>query len=136
MSALAPEDTAYRHVPEPRCRVELRPPGSDGVRVVGLSGVPGMRDSRRVHEAMVTALRDAPRAVVIDVSGVHCFDSDGFMLLVLMRRHARRLGATLPVAGAAPAVARSLHKFDLNGLFSWFTTVSEAVTAHAPRSMA
>jgi anti-anti-sigma factor len=130
-----PTEAAARwDAPESPCQVELRPLESDGVRVVGLSGVPGMRDSRRVHEAMVAALLDAPKAVVIDLSGVRRIDSDGFMLLVLMRRHARRLGATLPVAGAAPAVARALRRFDLNGLFSWFTTVPEAVTAHSPRS--
>jgi hypothetical protein len=53
------------------------------------------------------------------------------MLLLLMRRHARRLGATLPVAGGAPDVVRSLQEFDRNGLLSLYATTSEAIDAHS-----
>jgi anti-anti-sigma factor len=114
---------------ETPCRVEAVPAGLDGIRVIRLSGVPGMRDSRRVHEVVAAALLDAPKAVVIDMNGVDRLDDDGVMLLALVRRHVRRLGPVLPLAGVTPAVTRSLRMFDLNGLFQLYTTVTEAVLA-------
>jgi anti-anti-sigma factor len=119
-----------------RCGVELEPAGTHRVRVVRLSGEPDVRDGRRAHQAMTAALLDAPRAIVVDVSDVERMDGSGVMLLLLMRRHARRLGATLPVAGAAPDVARSLQEFDRNGLLSLYSTASEAIDAHSRTSSA
>jgi anti-anti-sigma regulatory factor len=80
-------------------------------------------------------LRDAPTAIVVDVSGVDRLDGDGVMLLIRMRRQARRLGPTLPLAGVAPTLARSLRMFDPNGLFGMHATASEAIRACAARSM-
>ncbi len=119
---------------EPPCRVELQPPGPGGVRVIRLSGVPGMRDSRRVHEVMAAALLGAPTVVVVDVSGVDHLDGDGVMLLILMRRQARRLGPRLPLAGAAPAVAHSVRMLDPNGLLHLHATVYEAIRVNAARA--
>nr|MDT0664932.1 STAS domain-containing protein [Micromonospora sp. DSM 115978] len=47
--------------------------------------------------------------VVADLSGVTAADSSGAVLLVAMRRHARRLGSSLRLVGAGAAVRRAVN---------------------------
>jgi anti-anti-sigma factor len=102
--------------------------GSD-VQVRTLRGLLSARAGRQLQVAMSDALHQAPLGVVVDLGGVDQVDSDGVRLLVLVRRHARRLSATLPIAGARPAVAQALRRLDITGLFHLYATTHEAIAA-------
>jgi anti-anti-sigma regulatory factor len=59
---------------------------------------------------MSRALAAAPREVVADLSGVTSAEDAGAVLLVAMRRHARRLGSTLRFVGIDSGVRQVLRR--------------------------
>lgn len=108
-------------------QVTVRAAGTGGIQVVVLEGALHARRCREVSDAMAAALSRAPTAVVVDLSAVRRLDRDGAMVIVFMRRRARRLGAVLPVAGANPSVVAALHDFHLAGLLEFYPTVARAI---------
>jgi anti-anti-sigma factor len=79
------------------------------VVVIRMSGVLVGAAARHARAAMVRALAAGPGEVVADLSGVTAADSSGAVLLVAMRRHARRLGSSLRLVGAGTAVRRAVQ---------------------------
>jgi anti-anti-sigma regulatory factor len=108
-----------------RPHVGVRPAGVD-VQVIVVRGGLSARSGQHLNAAMREALRHTPVGVVVDLHRVDRVDGDGARLLILMRRHARRLSATLPVAGADPIVARALRDVDAAGVLEFYPTVAEA----------
>jgi anti-anti-sigma factor len=74
--------------------------------VLHLSGVLVGASARSARAAMASALASGPGEVVADLSGVTAADSAGAVLLVAMRRHARRLGSSLRLVGVGASVRR------------------------------
>ncbi len=88
----------------------------DGVAVLRLRGALAGAAARHAREAMYRALADAPRVVVVDLSGVTSAEDSGAVLLVAMRRHARRLGSTPHFVGAGAGVRQVLRRRGIDRL--------------------
>jgi anti-anti-sigma factor len=105
-----PADTRSDRQDSSVLRLDVQTPGvRPDVVVIRMSGVLVGAAARPARAAMVRALATSPGEVVADLSGVTAADSSGAVLLVAMRRHARRLGSSLRLVGVGIAVRRAVQ---------------------------
>jgi anti-anti-sigma factor len=95
-----------------RIDVEL----GDATAVLRLCGPLTGRAAGHARNAMSRALADAPGKIVVDLSGVTSAEDSGAVLLVAMRRHARRLGSTLQLADVDADLRRVLRRRGIDRL--------------------
>ena len=74
------------------------------------------------------------RVLLLDLSAVDYFDEEAVAWLLGMWRDVTRRGASLVVAGAAPAVARKFARLGLQTLFGVYRDLSSARDALAIRA--
>lgn len=115
--------------PDRRDQVAVRSAETADIQVVALRGAVDRRLCRLVSSAMARVFAAQPTAVVVDLSQLRTLDRDGAALIILIRRHARRLGSVLSVAGANPAVVATLRDLHVDGLLRFYPTVASAVDA-------
>jgi anti-sigma B factor antagonist len=102
-------------------RVGLRRDGA--AAVLAVSGEVDMATAPRLRRDVLAALRDAPEALVLDLTGVTFLGSAGLTVLVEARRSA---GTALRVA-AGHAARRTIEVAGLTALFSVHPTVAAAL---------
>lgn len=100
----------------------------EGVAVLTLAGAVDVHTVAGAARAAARAAREAPRAVVVDLStGRMC--ADGLVVLVVIRRRLARRGLPVVVAGGGDEVAHLLAAARLTSLFRTFASVDDAVRA-------
>lgn len=100
----------------------------EGVAVLTLAGAVDVHTVAGAARAAERVAREAPRAVVVDLStGRMCADS--LVVLVVIRRRLARRGLPVVVAGGGDEVAHLLAAARLTALFRTFVSVDDAVQA-------
>jgi anti-sigma B factor antagonist len=119
-------------------------PGDNHV-VVTLLGELDVVDAAEVSAALMAAADREPR-IVVDLASLEFIDVSGIAALLHARKHARRAGGDLLLAGPRPRLVRLLSIPALAYGFSVFASVQEAASgfrgsagvaelAPAPRSL-
>ena len=112
---LAIEKAAHEHEP--------------GVIVLRLSGVAGERSAEQLRKALSAALEDAPRCVVLNLSGLRQMSSASLGRLVAAIKRLREAGGQLVLCGARPPVSDALRLLHLDEIVPLYPSEEEALRA-------
>ncbi len=100
----------------------------DGVAVVEIHGRLDRRAVVGTLRAVAEAVRRGPDGVVADLSAAHV-DSEGLVVLSLVRRRVARGGRRFAVAGAGPDLAVLLDTARVAALYRSYPSVRDALGA-------
>jgi anti-anti-sigma factor len=67
-----------------------------------------------VESSLNKLLKEGPKKIVVDLSGLHLIDSSGIGILVVSSATVRKLGGSFRLAGAVGSVANVLEMIGLN----------------------
>lgn len=67
-----------------------------------------------VESSLNKILKEGPKKIVVDLSGLHLIDSSGIGVLVVSSAQVRKLGGAFRLAGAVGSVANVLAMIGLN----------------------
>lgn len=98
-------------------------------RLITASGELDFHTGPRLRACLDEAPLEPGAVLVLDLSGITYCDSTGVSVLVYGYRRANAAGATLALAGAAPAIFRLLTFTGLGRLFSSYDSVEAALRA-------
>lgn len=101
---------------------------TDGIGVVGVSGVVDMLTAPLLEEAIRTALAKNPRALVIDLTAVEFLASAGMGILVAIHDEVSQ-DVKMCVVAEGPATSRPLKLLGIADIIPLYSTVEEAVAA-------
>lgn len=108
--------------------MEIRERQQDGVTVIELAGRLTVNDRPGMLKNAVGAAVDrGARQVVLDLSSVMYIDSTRLGELIAAHVTLNRLGGRLQLAGTPPRVAELFTMAGLEGVFSRFETVGDAI---------
>ena len=108
--------------------MEIRERQQDGVTVIALSGRLTVNDRPGVLKgAVATATDRGARQIVLDLSGVQYIDSTRLGEVIASHVTLSRLGGRLQMAGLPPRVTELFAMAGLDGVFSRYDTVADAV---------
>ena len=93
--------------------------GAGDVSRCALAGVLDLTTEPRVRRALMQALAQRPRTLVIDLGDVTFIDSTGLRALLSARNRASTTGTRVVLARVAPAVERTLEIANLVGFFEY-----------------
>ena len=99
--------------------------GSGGRAVVALRGELDVVDAASLAAALMAAVNRVP-VIVADLAGLEFIDSSGAAALVLARKHARRAGGDLLLAGPQDQVLQFLTVSGLADVFPVLASVEHA----------
>ncbi|ORA22525.1 STAS domain-containing protein [Mycobacterium aquaticum] len=112
--------------PAVSCAVEERRDGD--ISVVAVSGTVDMLTAPRLEEAIRTATKSSPSAVVVDLSGVDFLASAGMGVLVASH-NALQPAMRFAVVADGPATSRPLKLVGIDDVVELFATLDEALAA-------
>ncbi|MEN4396227.1 STAS domain-containing protein [Mycolicibacterium senegalense] len=113
--------------PDPAsCSVEESRVGE--VSVVAVAGTVDMLTAPKLEEAINSALKSSPTAVVVDMSAVEFLASAGMGVLVAAREQLGD-GARFAVVADGPATSRPLKLVGITEVVELFATLDEALSA-------
>ncbi|CDP88034.1 MULTISPECIES: STAS domain-containing protein [Mycolicibacterium] len=113
--------------PDPAsCSVEESRVGD--VSVVAVAGTVDMLTAPKLEEAINSALKSSPTAVVVDMSAVEFLASAGMGVLVAAREQLGD-GARFAVVADGPATSRPLKLVGITEVVELFATLDEALSA-------
>ncbi len=87
-------------------------------------------DKVKLKEQVSVLLGDTIRNVVVDLTDVHCVNSEGLGTLVMALTSLRKAGGDLRLAHAGDMVRRTLTITQLVRVFGVYGTVEEAVASY------
>ncbi|CAA9507624.1 MAG: hypothetical protein AVDCRST_MAG30-2293 [uncultured Solirubrobacteraceae bacterium] len=96
-------------------RVAVERSHIDGVVRVSVRGELDIVSGPRVQEELLRAEREAPRRVVLDLTGVTFFDSTGLQIILDAEVRAREAAYTFAVAPGGGEVLRVLELAEVRG---------------------
>lgn len=108
--------------------MEIRERQQDGVTVIELAGRLTVNDRPGMLKGAVgAAVERGARQVVLDLSSVMYIDSTRLGELIAAHVTLSRLGGKLQLAGTPPRVTELFAMAGLDGVFSRFASVSDAI---------
>jgi anti-anti-sigma factor len=108
------------------CAVEEHRDGE--ISVVAVSGTVDMLTAPRLEEAIRSATKSSPSAVVVDLSGVDFLASAGMGVLVAAH-NALQPSVRFAVVADGPATSRPLKLVGIADVVGLFATLDEAMSA-------
>jgi anti-anti-sigma factor len=88
-----------------------------------------------VENSLNKILKEGPKKIVVDLSGLHLIDSSGIGILVVSSAQVRKLGGSFRLAGAVGSVANVLEMIGLNQVIPMDPDV-ETAARHLAESQA
>lgn len=112
--------------PAVSCVVEERRDGE--ISVVAVSGTIDMLTAPQLEEAIRSATKSSPTAVVVDLTGVDFLASAGMGVLVASH-NALQASVRFAVVADGPATSRPLKLVGIDDVVELFATLDEALAA-------
>lgn len=101
------------------------------VLVLDIDGKMTIASGSAAHDAIVTALGDGEKKILLDLEGVSTLDSSGVGELMAAYASAKNRGAALKLLKLAPRVGEVLKVTQLIGFFEIFDDEDSAVSSFA-----
>lgn len=112
--------------------MKIRSEQSGDVFIVRLKGnLMGGPDADEIRGAVVTAIEEGQRKVLVDLKDVPWINSTGLGILISCLASAQNRGATLKVARLSDRVSSLFITTRLNVAFELYTTEEEALASFA-----
>ena len=99
---------------------------ADGTQVFRVTGEVDLKSSPQLREKLQSALKEKPRAIILDMAGCSYIDSSGIATLVETLQRLKKDNGKMAIAGAAQRVKDIFEIAHLDGIFPMFATCEEA----------
>jgi anti-sigma B factor antagonist len=103
----------------------------DGVPVLAVTGEVDVYSAPALSENLTQLLDEGSNTIVVDLTGVAFLDSTGLGALISARTATDKNGGSLPVVCNQERILKLFTITGLDGVFSIFPTVEDAVAAAA-----
>ncbi|MEV0246700.1 STAS domain-containing protein [Nocardia sp. NPDC050712] len=100
----------------------------DGATVLTVAGEVDLATAPALETAIEGVLAEAPRALIIDLTGVSFLASAGMAALVAAHKRAGT-ATTIAVVADGPATSRQLKMTSLDQVFALYSTLEDALAA-------
>ncbi|MCG3196155.1 MAG: STAS domain-containing protein [Candidatus Omnitrophica bacterium] len=103
-----------------------------GARIIEMSGALDMHASEEALRVLREAVRSAPNALLLDLSGLRYLKSSGYQVLFEVIEDSRKLAVPLAVVGAPEGIAEIMRVFRLEDLIPVYPSVHDALDGLLP----
>ncbi len=103
-----------------------------GARIIEMSGALDMHSSEEARRMLREAVRSAPEALLLDLSGLRYLKSSGYQVLLEALEDSRKLAVPLAVVGAPGEIAEIMRVFRLDDVVPVYPSIREALDGILP----
>ncbi|MEH3141755.1 MAG: STAS domain-containing protein [Mycobacterium kyogaense] len=116
-----------------RGRFVVRPQRDDATVVLQVEGDLDVLTAPTLGTYLDIALADAPKTLIVDITGVGFLSSAGISMLVETHRLTERGGISLRVVADGPATARPLRMMKIDEIIDLYPTLADAQSGTKPQ---